>query len=225
MTRTKTLLRYNLPFLFIILLGFFVRNYSNIFTNTNFNDFYGKYIDQEAYDFSLKSPNGKEVRLSNFRGKFILLTFGFTKCTGVCPLNLQRFKKLSATLHNKPLPNTELNFIFISFDNIRDTPKEMQQFLANFKSPYIHGLLPGKDSGAFVATKYKNYVNVSKEEIIDNPEYQINHNGFLYLIDPNGHLALIYMQPKIDKKKIINDIKKLKIGLKERTERDGISII
>jgi protein SCO1/2 len=194
-----------------VLLGILTYNYSSIFIKIDLDGFYGKHINQEAYNFNLKSSDGEEVHLSDFQGRFVLLTFGFTKCTGVCPLNLYRFKKLSEGLHEKSMTDLNLDFIFISFDEIRDTPKEMEAFLENFTFPGLYGLLSGKDRGIQVARNYNNHINIEDGKRDTGPEYQINHNGFLYLIDPRGRLSLIYMQQEVDEDKLINDIKKLKV--------------
>ncbi len=207
MNSAKDIFRRFFPYLLIFMLCIFTYNYSKIFIDFDLDGYYGKRIEQKAYAFKLKDANGKRVELSDFEGRFVLLTFGFTKCNGVCPLNLHRFKKLSKILTKSP--SIDLSFVFISFDEIRDTSEEMQLFLENFQLPNVYGLLSDKEAGLDVAREYKNHINFEKEEIRKDPSYQVNHNGFLYLIDPFGNLALIYMQQEIDEKLIIDDIKKL----------------
>ncbi len=200
-------LKKNFPLFLILLLAIATYNYTSIFIKIDLDEYYGKYVGKKAYDFNLKMESGKYIRLSSFKGKFLLLTFGFTKCTGICPINLNRFQKLSEKISSKDLSN--INFAFISFDKIRDDKKDMKDFLNNFNIPNMYGLLSGKDNGLEVARKYKNHINYDISKIKNNSKFQINHNGFLYLINPTGELSIVYMQQDIDEEKIIQDIQKL----------------
>ncbi len=197
-----------LPYLLICVVIGFTYFYSDLFINYDLDGFYGKEVDQKAYNFDLLSSSGKRVQLTDFGEQFLFLTFGFTRCTSVCPLNLHRFQSLSKKFLEQ---NLNVKFIFISFDAFRDNAKEIEDFVSKFSTPNIEGLLSGKDNTLDVATKFKNYISFNKEKIEENPNFQINHNGFLYLIDKASKLRLIYMQKDVDEQKIINDIKKLSL--------------
>jgi len=192
------------PYLLIIILGLVINNYSEIFKKIDQGHYYGKKIDRKAYNFNLKLPSGKTVQLLDFRGSFLLLTFGFTKCNGVCPLNLHRFKNISEGIAAKKIPNVK--FAFISFDEIRDTPGEVEAFVEHFKVPNMYGLLSGKMSGKEVATKYNIDIAIDAERVRRDPDFQINHSGFIYLINPRGELSLVYIHQKVTELEIINDI-------------------
>jgi hypothetical protein len=108
-----------LPFLLISLICFFSYSFSSFFIEFGLGGFYGKYIGSKATDFSLRGVTGKEVNLNDYRGDFLLLTFGFTKCTGVCPINLSRFKRITEILSSQDIE--KVNFVFITFDDIDQT--------------------------------------------------------------------------------------------------------
>jgi protein SCO1/2 len=195
------------PYLLIIFLLIATYNYSYIFINYDFDGYYGKSVNLDAHNFKLKNANGDEVKLDDFRGSNVLLTFGFTKCTGVCPLNLQRFKTLSEKLSISN--NLKIKFIFISFDDLRDDEKELQLFLDNFDIPNTTGLLSGIETGLFVADKYRNNITYEIDKIKQDNDHQINHKGFIYLINPSGKLSIVYMQQDLEEDKVIQDIIKL----------------
>ncbi len=197
-----------LPYLLICVVTGFTYFYSDFFIKYDLDGFYGKEVHQKAYNFDLLSSSGKRVQLSDFNEQFLFITFGFTRCTSVCPLNLYRFQGLSKKFLEQ---NLNVKFIFISFDQFRDDAKQIEDFISKFSTPNIEGLLSGKENTLDVATKFKNYISINEEKIKENPNFQINHNGFLYLIDKASNLRLIYMQKDVDEQKIIDDIKKLSL--------------
>lgn len=181
--------------------------YSNLFIEYDLDGYYGKLIDRPAYNFSLYSTQKKEVRLSDFKGKFVLLTFGFSRCQTVCPLNLSKFRSLWHQLQKENAQ--KLEFAFLSFDQLRDHPKDVELFLKEFNIKNLHGLVDGKEQVLNVAREYLNHISYSKELIKFNPETQVQHNGYLYLIDDQGKLAMVYPQKKLQVKELMKDIIKL----------------
>ena len=203
-TDFKHIFRELAPYGFILILLSATYFSPNFFTNNDLDQYYGTFVDQDAYDFSLRSSENTTVRLSQFKGKYVLITFGFTQCDSICPLNISRFHELWSQSKD-----SDLNFIFISFDRLRDNPESVGRFLSDFNISNLYGLVDGEDSGLNVAYKYKNHIKFDQEKILKNKKWQINHNGFLYLIDKNGKLAIIYMQQNLKLEKIYQDIKEL----------------
>ncbi|MBD66457.1 MAG: hypothetical protein CME62_14695 [Halobacteriovoraceae bacterium] len=196
-----------IPFLLIgitFVLTFF---YSQIFIEIDFDGYYGKEIKGQAYNFKLKDARGEEKKLTDFDKDYVLLTFGFTKCDGVCPLNLYRFKQIAEKIKKEKL--AELKFIFISFDSYRDDADAMENFLEYFNSKNMYGLIDGEDKGIDVAKKYQTFVNVDPEKLKKDPQMQIDHNGYLYLISPGEKLEILYMQNELDISKFIEDFTKI----------------
>src|ERR1700726_3169905 len=87
-----------------------------------------------APDFALRGSDGSELQLRRYRGKVVLLAFGYTSCTEVCPITLgvlaQARKKLAAAAD-------ELQVIYITVDPDRDDAPRMRQYLNGFDPSFI----------------------------------------------------------------------------------------
>ena len=84
-------------------------------------------------DFTLVDHNGLAVSLSDFKGKVVVMSFGFTHCPDICPVTLNQQKKLLNKLgdHSGDLQN-----IFISIDPKRDTPEVLKEYVAYFDASF-----------------------------------------------------------------------------------------
>jgi protein SCO1/2 len=133
-------------------------------------------------DFSLTDHNGSRFRLSDHRGKVILLFFGYTSCTEACPIILSRinsvFKQLGAD-QGKALA------VFISVDPRRDTTQVLREYVRYFS---IHTVaLTGKKEE--IDAVVKQYGAKYEIETSDSAlGYHINHTTDIYLIDQRGAL-------------------------------------
>ena len=131
--------------------------------------------------FTLVDGAGKAVTDQTFRGKFMLVYFGYTFCPDVCPTTLndvaQALDKLGAKADRvQPL--------FITVDPARDTPAVIKQYAAAF-SPRLQGLTGTADQIAAVAHEYRVYYAPHKTG--PNPgDYTMDHSSILYLMDPKG---------------------------------------
>jgi cytochrome oxidase Cu insertion factor (SCO1/SenC/PrrC family) len=131
-----------------------------------------------AADFSLTSQTGSMVKLADFRGKYILVYFGFTNCTSECPLTMGFLKQMHD--HLGSLAN-QTQVIMISTDPARDTPDALGAFLSHFDPSFI-GLTASKDVLQPVWSAYG-------VTVLDNGE---THSSYTYLIDPQGNLIATY---------------------------------
>ena len=191
----------------IILVVIMVFNFQNIILKLNFSKYYGKYLNQNAYNFKLKDTSHAPISLKDYRGKILFLTFGFSNCNGICPLNMHRFKLLSKKINQMQIKN--VSFAFVSIDPIRDQDLQLKHFVTSFDIHNLKGLISGEDQVLDVARKYYNYISYDKIKLEKDPTFQINHNGFIYLINPTGQLSLIYMQKELKIEKVVADIKKI----------------
>lgn len=142
--------------------------------------FHGSLISpaETAPDFSLTSQTGATVSLSDFRGKYILLFFGFTNCTSECPLTMGYLKQMHDKLGALA---DQTQVIMISTDPARDTPEAMGAFLAHFDPSFI-GLTSSQANLQPVWSSYG-------VTVLDNGE---THSSYTYLIDPQGNLMATY---------------------------------
>lgn len=142
--------------------------------------FHGSLISptQPAPDFTLTSQTGATVHLSDFRGKYVLIYFGFTNCTSECPLTMGYLKQMHDKLGALA---SQTQVIMISTDPARDTPAALGDFLGHFDPSFI-GLTSSKQTLQPVWAAY----GVS---VLDGGE---THSSYLYMVDPQGNLMATY---------------------------------
>lgn len=131
--------------------------------------------------FTLTDHNGRRVTDQDFRGKYMLIFFGYTYCPDVCPSELQ---VISAALDQLGPTADKIQPIFITIDPARDTPETMKVYVSNFH-PRLVGLTGSEEEIAAVAKAYRVYYR--KQEAKENAtDYLMDHGSLVYLMDPNG---------------------------------------
>lgn len=130
--------------------------------------------------FTLKNQNGKVVKDADFRGKLMLVFFGFTHCPDICPTDLavlgQVMKELGKDA-DKVAP------IFVTIDPERDTVAVMKEYMSNF-DPRIQGLTGTREQVNNATKSYRVYAN--KVNSPDGKDYTMDHSAFLYLMGKDG---------------------------------------
>lgn len=134
-------------------------------------------------DFTLDGASGP-VSLHDFRGKVVLVYFGYMSCPDVCPTSLSRWGKALASLQPDELARVQP--IFISVDPERDTPANLQPY-ATFFHPSILGLTGPRPTLARIALTYG--ASYSKVETGSSLGYSVDHSAETYVIGPDGELA------------------------------------
>jgi len=140
-----------------------------------------------APDFTLTDQHGQPFRLSDQRGKAVLLFFGYTHCPDVCPTTLATWKQVHDALGDDA---DRVRFVFITVDPERDTPQRLRQHLAVFNPGFI-GLTGNPEQ---LAPIYQAY-HVYHEEVQESQsavDYLVNHTAAVFLIDPEGRWRLSY---------------------------------
>lgn len=137
-----------------------------------------------AKDFQLPDADGKMRSLKDFRGKAVVVFFGFTQCPDVCPTTLAELaqaKKLLGPLGDK------VQGIFITVDPERDTPEVLKAYMANFDPGFV-ALRGSPEQLAAVAKDFK--VFYKKVEGKTATSYTMDHSAASYVYDPEGRLRL-----------------------------------
>lgn len=136
-----------------------------------------------AADFTLQSANGP-VSLKDYRGKLVLLYFGYTYCPDVCPTSLattaEGLKQLSAA------ELARVAMIFISVDPRRDTPARLKEY-AEFFHPAIVGATGTPEVIADVARRYGVFYAEQKVATAGDG-YVVDHSSDTYVLGPAGNL-------------------------------------
>jgi protein SCO1/2 len=142
--------------------------------------FHGSLITppKPAVNFSLTGQTGTTVRLADFRGKYVLIYFGFTNCTSECPLTMGFLKQMHDRLGSLA---DQTRVIMISTDPARDTPAAMGAFLIHFDPSFIGLTAP--------QTVLQPVWSAYGVTVLDNGE---THSSYTYLIDPQGNLIATY---------------------------------
>jgi protein SCO1 len=135
--------------------------------------------------FTLTDQNGQKRSDSEFRGKYMLVFFGYTFCPDVCPTTLA---VMSAALDKMGAGADRIAPIFISVDPDRDKPDVLKAYLSAF-GPRIIGLTGTEEEIAATAKAYRVYVQAHKDE---GANYTVDHSGVVYLMDPNGKFIANY---------------------------------
>jgi protein SCO1/2 len=134
--------------------------------------------------FTLQGENGATVTDRDFRGRWMLVYFGYTFCPDVCPTTLADMATALAELG--PLA-ARIQPIFISVDPARDTPAVAAAYARSFDSRIL-GLSGSAAEIARVAGAYKVYYSVHRTG--DGPgDYLLDHTAFLYVMRPDGSFA------------------------------------
>jgi protein SCO1/2 len=131
--------------------------------------------------FTLVGRDGKPVTDQAFRGKYMMVFFGFTHCPDICPAELQM---MAAALDELGPKANEIIPIFITLDPERDTPMVVSDYVTNF-SPRFVGLTGSSEQIAAAAKAYR--VVYSKfQQDKSSSDYSIDHSAFVYLMGKDG---------------------------------------
>jgi len=132
--------------------------------------------------FTLVGRDGKPVTDRAFRGKYMLIFFGFTHCPDICPAELQ---VMSAALDELGPKANEIIPIFITLDPERDTPPVVTGYVMNF-SPRFVGLTGSPEQIAEAAKAYRVTYSKFQEEGAKPDDYSIDHLALVFLMGKDG---------------------------------------
>lgn len=153
-------------------------------------------------DFTLLNHHALETNLSDYKGKVVMMSFGFTSCPDICPVTLSKQKYLMKQLGEDA---SELQNILITIDPKRDTPDTLKNYLAYFDASFM-GLTGTLDEIKSVARQY--HSSFKRHEIQSSENYIFGHTVSVFLIDQQGRLRGHY---KIEKEfdKLLADTRQL----------------
>jgi len=135
-------------------------------------------------DFALSDPAGAPRTLADYRGKAVVVFFGYTQCPDVCPTTLaalaEAMKKLGAEADR-------VQVVFITVDPERDTPELLAKYVPSFDPRFV-GLRGDADATARTAREFK--VIYQKQPGVASGSYSMDHSAGAYIFDPQGRLRL-----------------------------------
>ncbi|GHF16165.1 electron transporter SenC [Kordiimonas sediminis] len=139
--------------------------------------------------FSLVNHFGEPVTDADFRGKYMMVYFGYSFCPDVCPMELQKMTSALGKLEAEGYSTDAIQPIFISVDPERDTPEALKDYVALFH-PNLVGLTGTPEQIAEAARVYRVYY--SKREAEDVEGYLMDHLSVIFLIRPDGSYDRIF---------------------------------
>lgn len=137
-----------------------------------------------GHDFALKDPDGKPRTLADFRGKAVVVFFGYTQCPDVCPATLATLAEAMKRLGDDA---DRVQVLFVTVDPERDTPQLLKQYVPAFDRRFL-GLYGDADATARTAKEFK--VIYQKVPGPAPGSYTMDHSAGSYVFDPQGRLRL-----------------------------------
>jgi protein SCO1 len=135
-----------------------------------------------ARDFDLTDHNGKPRTLADFKGKALVIFFGYTHCPDFCPTTLA---EMAEALHRLGDKAKEVQVLFVTLDPERDTSQILAQYVPAFHPSFL-GLTGSAEEVAAVAREFK--AVYQKQGGGEN--YTLDHSTGTYVYDPSGRLRL-----------------------------------
>lgn len=138
-----------------------------------------------AKDFQLTDHNGQPRSLQDFRGKVVVMFFGYTQCPDVCPTSMTELVEVKKLLG---ADGDKLQGLFVSVDPERDTPALLKAYMANFDPTFLALYAGSPEKLAALAKDYKVYYK--KVEGKTPTSYTMDHSAGSYIYDTAGRLRL-----------------------------------
>ena len=145
-------------------------------------------VDITGADFgrelTLTDHTGKTRTLADFKGRVVVVFFGFTHCPDVCPTTLVEMKAVKEKLGKD---GERLQVLFVTVDPERDSPEVLAKYVPAFDPSFL-GLYGDAEAIARTAKEFK--VFYKKVPGASPTSYSVDHTAALYVYDPSGRLRL-----------------------------------
>jgi protein SCO1/2 len=135
--------------------------------------------------FSLMDGAGKSVTDRDFRGKFMLMYFGYTHCPDVCPTTLAAMGAAMDRL--PPAARARIVPVFITVDPERDTPSVVGAYARAFGPEFV-GLT---GSAAAIGTAEREYRVYAQKHVLEGGDYAMDHSSVIYVMGPDGSFVTV----------------------------------
>ncbi|WP_251369788.1 SCO family protein [Polynucleobacter sp. AP-Nino-20-G2] len=154
-------------------------------------------------DFSLLDPDGNVRTLADFKGKVVVMFFGYTQCPDICPTTLTEIQQAMELMGPQA---DKVQVLFVTVDPQRDTAAILKQYVPAFDSRFL-GLRPADEAALERVTKdFKIYYK--KVPGVAPGSYTMDHTAGSYAFDPEGHLRL-YIKHAQGPETLAQDLKEL----------------
>lgn len=135
--------------------------------------------------FALTDHHGEPVTQQDFRGRTLLVFFGFTHCDGICPTYMSDLTRVMASLDGTG-DSRRVIPVFVSVDPERDSPSVVAEFLAHFDARFV-GLTGSRAALEQTAETFRTFLQEAPPRGAD--DYQVSHASTVYLVDTYGRIV------------------------------------
>ncbi|WGR94928.1 SCO family protein [Bradyrhizobium sp. ISRA435] len=161
-----------------------------------------------------RAADGREVTAADYRGKVVLLYFGYTSCPDICPMTLFNLTTMLGKLGTLA---DQIRVLFVTIDPNRDSLDALKQYTSSF-APQIVGLRGTPDQLAALAKRYR--VAYSVKPIAGTGDYEVTHGTGVYLFDREGNVKRLFAglerpAPR-DLKAMTQDVRNVLVAPSER---------
>lgn len=156
--------------------------------------------------------DGHPLDLATFKGRWLLVNFGYLSCPDVCPLTLSLLNQVlvPADPKSKVLPESA-RVLYVTVDPARDTPERMKAFLSYFGNIYLG--VTGSEASLTAFARQLNAVFVSQRKSEADEQYTVSHSSSVALINPDGLFVAMLKGP--------DNADQLRQFLKEMVPQEG----
>ncbi len=159
-----------------------------------------------ANKFQLTDFDGKARTLQDFKGKVVVMFFGYTQCPDVCPTTMTTMAEVKRQLG---ADGDKLQVLFVSVDPERDTPEVLKEYMGSFDPAFLALYADSPEKLAALAMDFKIYFK--KAEGKTPTSYTVDHSAQSYIYDPQGRLRL-FARYGMPAEQVADDIKLLLKG-------------
>lgn len=153
--------------------------------------------------FELTDHNGKKRTLVDFRGKVVLLFFGYTGCPDMCPTTLAL---LAGAMKELGPDADRVQGLFVTVDPKRDTPQLLAQYVPAFYPTFL-GLYADPQTTERTVREFKGYFHANPPD--ENGAYIVDHSAQVYVFDTAGRLRLYVQPPESTPESVAHDVRLL----------------
>lgn len=166
--------------------------------------YYGREVSMKAPEFELLQTDNQPHRLSEHRGKFVFLYFGYLNCDDVCHNQVGVMFNI-----NHQTDNQDLDFVFVTMDPKRDSNEMLNDYFNQFGKNFTALTASSMQQVQKIAVQYKSpFFAIGSTQA--ERDYEIAHPGSIFLIDPQGAIRVVYQNKYLRYDKIIEDLQVLR---------------
>lgn len=156
-----------------------------------------------GHGFELTDQHGKTRTLADFRGKVVMLFFGYTGCPDMCPTALAL---LAEAVRQLGPDGERVQVLFATVDPKRDTPQVLSQYVPAFHPAFL-GLYADEKTTERTVREFKGYYHANPPG--EGGSYTVDHSTQVYVFDPAGRIRLFIKPPEATPQSIAHDVRML----------------